>query len=76
MSNIYLKVPNVDELHYRQEWMKDAKTMSYNAGFDMNLKGYNKETGTITKTDEEMLNYVKKNKIKTTIKVNKTYGKI
>ena len=57
MSNIYLKVPNVDELHYRQEWMKDAKTMSYNAGFNMNLKGYNKETGTITKTDEEMLNW-------------------
>ena len=55
MSNIYLKVPGIDELHYRQEWMKDAKTMSYNAGFDMDLKGYNKENGTITKTDEEMI---------------------
>ena len=57
MSNIYLKVPSIDELHYRQEWMKDTKTMSYNAGFDMDLKGYNKETGTITKTDEEMINW-------------------
>ncbi|HEE6698061.1 TPA: hypothetical protein R8P54_002078 [Campylobacter coli] len=57
MSNIYLKVPGIDELHYRQEWMKDAKTMSYNAGFDMDLKGYNKENGTITKTDEEMINW-------------------
>ena len=57
MSNIYLKVPSIDELHYRQEWMKDAKTMSYNAGFDMDLKGYNKENGTITKTDEEMINW-------------------
>ena len=43
MSNIYLKVPGIDELHYRQEWMKDAKTMSYNAGFDMensNMAGH------------------------------------
>ena len=55
MQNIFLKVPSKDELHYRQEWMKDPKTMSYNAGYDINLKGYDKETGTIIKTDEEML---------------------
>lgn len=55
MSNIYLKVPSIDELHYRQEWMKDFRTMSYNAGFDMDLKGYDKATGTISKTDEEMV---------------------
>ena len=42
-------------MHYRQEWMNDSQTMNYNAGFDMNLKGYDKKTGTITKTDEEML---------------------
>lgn len=57
MTNVYLKVPNVDELHYRQEWMKDQKTMNYNAGYDMDLKGYDKETGTITKTDEEMITW-------------------
>lgn len=57
MPNIYLKVPSIDELHYRQEWMKDPKTMSYNAGYDMDLKGYDKETGTITKTNEEMINW-------------------
>lgn len=34
MANIYLKVHSIDELNYRQEWMKDSKTMSYNAGFD------------------------------------------
>ena len=45
MPNTYLKVPSVDELHYRQEWMKDSKTMSYNAGYDMELKGYDKATG-------------------------------
>lgn len=57
MPNIYLKVPSIDELHYRQEWMKDPKTMSYNAGYDMDLKGYDKTTGTITKTDEEMVTW-------------------
>lgn len=57
MSNIYLKVPSIDELYYRQEWMKDSKTMSYNAGFDVDLKGYDKKTGTITKTDKEMVSW-------------------
>ena len=57
MSNIYLKVPSIDELYYRQKWMRDSKTMSYNAGFDIDLKGYDKETGTITKTDDEMINW-------------------
>ena len=57
MTNVYLKVPTIDELHYRQEWMKDPKTMSYNAGYDMDLKGYDKKIGTITKTDEEMISW-------------------
>ena len=55
MKSIYLKVPNINELHYRQEWMKNSKTMSYNAGYDIGLKGYDKETGTITKSNEEMI---------------------
>lgn len=54
MPNVYLKIPNIDELYYRQEWMKDSKTMSYNAGYDIKLKGYDKSTGTISKTEEEM----------------------
>lgn len=57
VSNIYLKIPKIRDLHYRQEWMKDSNTMSYNAGFDIDLKGYDKETGTITKTDEEMITW-------------------
>lgn len=57
MKQVYLKVPNIDELHYRQEWMKDPKTMSYNAGYDMDLKDYDKATGTIAKTDEEMITW-------------------
>lgn len=57
MSNVYLKVPSINELHYRQEWMMDSKTMSYNAGYDIDLKGYNKQTGIIEKTDEEMVSW-------------------
>lgn len=57
MSNIYLKVLSIEELHHRQEWMKDINTMSYNIGYDIDLKGYDKITGTITKTDEEMITW-------------------
>lgn len=57
MLKVCLKLPTIQELHYRQEWMKDPKTMSYNAGYDMKLEGYDKDTGTITKTDEEMNNW-------------------
>lgn len=55
MTRIYLKIPDIHELNYRQDWMKDPKTMSYNAGLDMDLTGYDKNTGTITKTKEEMI---------------------
>ena len=57
MSEVYLKVPSIDELHYRQEWMKDTNTMSYNKDYDIDLKGYDKNTGTIYKTEEEMINW-------------------
>ena len=60
MIKVYLKVPTKSDLHYRQEWMNDPKTMSYNAGFDLALKGYDKETGTILKTDEEILEWYDK----------------
>ena len=57
MANVYLKVPNIDEMFHRKNWMKDPKTMAYNAGFDINLKGYDKNTGVIVKTNEEMINW-------------------
>lgn len=60
MKKVYLNVPSKNNLHYRQEWMNDPKTMNYNAGFDINLKGYNKLTGTISKTDEEMIEWYRK----------------
>ncbi len=40
--------------------MNDPKTMEYNAGYDIELKGYNKQTGTISKTDEEMIEWYDK----------------
>ena len=60
MKKVYLKVPNKNELKYRKEWMNDPKTMSYNAGFDIELKGYDKDTGTISKTDDELLEWYDK----------------
>lgn len=56
-SEIYLKQPNINELHYRQEWMQDYNTMKYNAGYDLDLSGYDKATGIIVKTNEEMLTW-------------------
>ena len=57
MSNIYLKVPNIEDIHYKQKWMQDPKTMSYNAGYEVDIEGYDNKTGTITKTDKEMINW-------------------
>ena len=54
MEKVFLKTPSKEDLKYRKKWMSDPKTMSYNAGFDIELKGYDKITGTITKTDEEL----------------------
>ena len=55
-----MKVPKIEDLKYRQIWLNDPKTMSYNAGYDIDLKGYNKETGTISKTNEEMIEWYNK----------------
>ncbi len=57
MKRVFLVVPTINDLKYRQKWINDPKTMSYNVGFDLDLKGYDKETGTITKTDKEMLEW-------------------
>jgi len=60
MKRVFLKVPKIEDLKYRQIWLNDSNTMSYNAGYDINLKGYDKETGTITKTNEEMIEWCNK----------------
>ena len=53
MQKIFFKVPTKEDLKYRKMWLNDPMTMSYNAGLDLELQGYDKNTGTISKTDEE-----------------------
>ena len=60
MSKLYFEIPSKEDLKYRQKWMLDPDTMSYNAGYDIDLKGYDKETGIIFKTNEEMLDWYDK----------------
>ena len=52
MKNVYLKVPTLSEVKYRKKWMMDPKTMEYNAGYDASYEGYNKQNGTIDRSDE------------------------
>ena len=54
MSKIYFKVPSKDEMLYRQKLMMDPETMDYNAGYDIDIKGYDYETGTIKWTLKEL----------------------
>lgn len=42
MKKVYLKISSKDELYYRQKWLRDNKTMIYNAGLDLSIKGYDK----------------------------------
>ena len=51
---IFLNVPEANELKYRKKWLRDKETMAYNKGLDLDIPGYDKETGTITMTDEEL----------------------
>ena len=60
MKRVFLVVPSIKDLKYRKEWLSDPKTMSYNAGYDIDLKGYDKETGVIIKSDEEMIEWYNK----------------
>lgn len=60
MSKVFLKEPSIKDLKYCQNWMMDPDTMSYNAGYDIDLSGYNKNTGTINKTDEDMIRWYNK----------------
>lgn len=60
MKKIILKVPNKEELKYRKSWMNNPKTMSYNAGLDLNIDGYDKKTGTISKSVDELLEWYDK----------------
>ena len=44
---VSLVKPTVQDLWFREFCMMDEKTMAYNAGFDVNYKGYHFDTGCI-----------------------------
>jgi len=46
-SRLYLHIPSFDELYYRKKILCDPDTMNYNKGYDLKLRGYNRETGCI-----------------------------
>ena len=46
-NKLCLHIPTFEELWYRQKLLSDAKTMSYNKGYDLNMDTYCKETGCI-----------------------------
>ena len=52
-SKVYLHVPELEELDYYEKILNDPKTMNYNAGYDLNIEGYDKLTGCIKLSDKE-----------------------
>lgn len=42
-KELYLKIPEIEELSYRKEMLSDPYTMEYNKGYDL-FNGYNRET--------------------------------
>ena len=60
MKRVFLVIPSIDDLKYRKIWLNDSKTMSYNAGYDINISGYDKLTGTIDQSDKELLDWYNK----------------
>lgn len=47
IKNITLIVPKLEDYYYEQKLNEDPATMSYNAGYDLSLKGYHYDTGCI-----------------------------
>lgn len=42
-----LIVPQKEDLWFKKEMKEDPSTMDYNAGYDLNVDGYNRQNGTI-----------------------------
>lgn len=45
--NLKLHVPGIRDMAYRQSWLADPATMSYNRSQDPNIEGYDAATGCI-----------------------------
>ena len=54
MKKVILKTPEKEELGYRKKWLSNSETMSYNAGYDIEVEGYDKNSGTIRKTENQL----------------------
>lgn len=52
-KRLFLHVPTLDELWYRERLMSDPDTMAYNKGYDLSFDGYDRETGCIAFPREE-----------------------
>lgn len=52
--------PKIQDLWFRELCMSDEKTMAYNAGFDVDYKGYHFDTGCIDFPKEEWEEWHKK----------------
>lgn len=46
-ERLYLHIPSIEELEYREKLMSQPETMNYNKGYEISFNGYNKETGCI-----------------------------
>lgn len=46
-SQLKLYVPQYRDLWYRQQLLNDAATMDYNKGYDLDFRGYHKDSGCI-----------------------------
>ena len=53
MDELALYVPKLDELWFYRKMMSDPETMSYNANWDVDYKGYHKDTGCIDFPESE-----------------------
>lgn len=54
--NLKLIVPHKEDLWFKKEMKEDPDTMDYNAGYDLNIAGYNRADGTIQTDLRELKN--------------------
>ena len=54
--NLKLVVPHKEDLWFKKEMKEDPDTMEYNAGYDLNIAGYNRADGTIQTDLRELKN--------------------
>ena len=51
---------NESNLYFKKLMNEDCDTMSYNAGYDLDFPGYDKQTGAIYKSDSDYLVWLQK----------------